>query len=121
MTSKEHDAGPVTDFQNGKPHRILINDRPVLIVRKGDEFFAMRDGCPHAGASLAKGQVIGIACQALPGLAPGYEREGEVVTCPWHGWSFDLRTGCSLVQPQRYRVRAYQVEVRDGRVWVQTG
>lgn len=120
MTSNAHDAGPAADFKDGVPRRIEMGNRALLVVRRGDEFFAIRDTCPHLGASLSRGRVVGIPRQALPGDEPGYEREGEVVTCPWHGWSFDLKTGRSLARPEKIRVRAYEVEVRDGRVWIKT-
>jgi 3-phenylpropionate/trans-cinnamate dioxygenase ferredoxin subunit len=40
-----------------------------------------------------------------------YERGGEILRCPWHGWEFDLRDGRSVVDPERTRVRSYPVEV----------
>ncbi len=58
-------------------------------------------GCPHNGGPLAKGLV----------------RDG-VVTCPWHWYSFDLRTGeCRTAAG--YRLRKYPVISRDGRLFAQ--
>ena len=42
-------------------------------------------------------------------------REGEILTCPWHGLEFDLTTGRCLANP-RVRVRQYPVAVEDGLV-----
>jgi 3-phenylpropionate/trans-cinnamate dioxygenase ferredoxin subunit len=116
MPSNAHDLGPVASFRDGVPQRFEIDGRAVVVVRKGGEFLAIRDTCPHAGASLSRGCVVGIPTPALPGETPGYEREGEVVSCPWHGWAFDLRNGRCLARPEKVRVRAYAVAVRDGRV-----
>jgi len=118
MTSIASDVGAVGGFRDGAPQRVVVNGRALVVVRKGSEFFALREACPHAGASLSRGRVVGLPRQALPGNAAGYEREGEILTCPWHGWSFDLRTGRSLVKPEKVRVRAYAVSVRDGRVCI---
>ena len=46
--------------------------------------------------------------------APGeylWAREGEILRCPWHGWEFDLTTGCAICEPDRTRVRTYEVTV----------
>lgn len=118
MPSTEHDIGSVKDFQAGKPYRKIVEGRALVVVRKGEEFFAMRDGCPHAGASLTGGHVVGTPLPCAPGEQAGYTREGEIITCPWHGWAFDLKNGQSLVRPERYRVKAYPVTVREGRVYV---
>lgn len=119
MTSTGHDIGAAADFVPGRPYRVMIRSRPILVVRKGGEFYAIRDGCPHAGASLAGGTISGMPAPCRPGEPGDYIREGELVVCPWHGWSFDLKTGCSLVRPERYRVRAFPVRVDAGRVIVE--
>ena len=58
------------------------------------------NACPHASGNLSGGDVA-----------------GTVVTCPWHHWSFDLNTGV-CTDSARVRVRRYQAEIRDGRVFV---
>jgi nitrite reductase/ring-hydroxylating ferredoxin subunit len=37
------------------------------------------------------------------------------VTCPWHGWSYEIRTG-TLVQDPRVGVSRHEVRVEDGRI-----
>jgi nitrite reductase/ring-hydroxylating ferredoxin subunit len=118
MTSSAHDIGPVSGFESGRPYRVEIDGRPLVVVRKGDEFFALRDGCPHAGASLSDGIVRGTMSPCRPGDSADYVRDGEILSCPWHGWEFDLKSGCSLVKPAKIRVRSYPVLVKDGRVLV---
>ncbi len=49
----------------------------------------------------------------MPG-AIEYSRPGEILTCPWHGWEFDIRTGRSWCDPERLRVRRYEVSVESG-------
>ena len=34
--------------------------------------------------------------------------------CPWHGWEFDLRTGKSRCEPDRTKVRSYDLKVEPG-------
>ena len=90
-----------------------------MVVRRGPRFFALRDICPHQGAPLSAGKVDGTALPCLPGQEISYGRLGEILTCPWHGWQFELATGRALIEPERHRVRVYPVRVSGGRVIVQ--
>jgi len=39
------------------------------------------------------------------------KRPGEIIRCPWHGWEFDIKTGRSIFNPHRVRVKSYEVRV----------
>ncbi len=76
----------------------------VLAIFNVEGVLCVLDGvCPHQGGPLASGQ-----------------REGCIVTCPWHGWQFDVRTGAhllskSVVQPSfAVRVEGDWIEVDLG-------
>jgi 3-phenylpropionate/trans-cinnamate dioxygenase ferredoxin subunit len=112
------DAGPAEAFREGIPTSVRVMERDLVVVRRGSEFFVLRDVCPHQGARLSTGGVSGVPGYALPGDACRYERDGEILTCPWHGWQYDLRTGASLLEPEQVRVRTYSARVMDGRVVV---
>src|ERR687886_2050592 len=62
--------------------------------------YALDDRCPHMGFPLHRGSV-----------------ESGLVTCHWHNARFDLRSGGTL-DPWADDVRAYPVEIDDGRVVV---
>lgn len=120
MTSTGHDVGAVADYRDGVPRRVCVNGTAVAVVRKGDEFFALRDLCPHGGALLSGGQVGGMPLACRPGEEAEYGREGEILRCPWHGWAFDLRNGREVVRPEKTRVRSFSVTTVDGRVLIHT-
>jgi len=63
---------------------VRLEDPPfhVLVALLGDEPVAIEDACNHAGASLSEGG-----------------RRGDCVTCPMHGYVFELKTG-RLVEPR---------------------
>ncbi len=89
---------------------VEVAGRSIGVFNVGGEFLAIRNRCPHQGAPLCEGRLWG----ALTATAPGafeYSRGGEILACLWHGWEFDLRTGQSLCDPQRLRVRRYPAEV----------
>jgi nitrite reductase/ring-hydroxylating ferredoxin subunit len=82
----------------------------VGVFHVNGQYFALLNWCPHQAARLCEGKLW----SALEGSVPGdYQtsRGGEVIACPWHGWEFDLRTGQSWCEPERLRVRAYDVRV----------
>jgi len=85
----------------------------VGVFHVNDAYYALLNWCPHQAARLCEGTLW----SALEASVPGdYQttRHGEIIACPWHGWEFDLRTGQSWCEPERLRVRAYDVQVELG-------
>ena len=119
MTLRSHDIGPVADFISGRLVRVVLGGRGIVVVRDGDRFYALRDACVHQGAKLSKGHLGGTAANCGVGDAITYVRCGQILQCPWHGWEYDLVSGCSLVDPDRMRVKSYPVRIESGRVLVE--
>jgi NADPH-dependent 2,4-dienoyl-CoA reductase/sulfur reductase-like enzyme/nitrite reductase/ring-hydroxylating ferredoxin subunit len=103
MSDEQQLTGP--DFSQG----ILLSDLPdagmlvghvagegVLVVRRGDEVFAIGSTCTHYSGPLGEGLVV-----------------GDTVRCPWHHACFSLRTGEPLRPPALGPVASWRVE-RDG-------
>jgi 3-phenylpropionate/trans-cinnamate dioxygenase ferredoxin subunit len=72
----------------------------------------LRNVCPHRGGPLCDGRLRPHVVAGRVGQI-AFEREGEILKCPWHQWEFDLRTGLSLYGP-RIQVQSYPVSVDDG-------
>ena len=92
---------------------VEVEGRSIGVFNLGGEFFALRNTCPHAGGPLCDGLLSGMVLSDAPGEYT-YVRRGEFLRCPWHQWEFDVRTGRSWFDPERMRVRSYDVEVRSG-------
>lgn len=101
------------EIAEGAAKRISVAGRDIAIFNVNGEFAAIADRCPHEGASLCRGDVVGLAQADEPGKAR-LSRKGEFVRCPWHGWEFDLKTGKSWCDPTRTRVKQFAVEIADG-------
>jgi nitrite reductase (NADH) small subunit len=108
-------VGPASDLPPGAativyPERVRSG---IGIFNIDGEFFALKNTCPHMGGPLCRGRVRGTSAPRLPaGELPELEwtRGGEIVSCPWHHWEFEIRTG-RTVFPSRDRVRSYRVEL----------
>ncbi len=111
-------AGPEAQFTEAKFVIIAAGRESVGVIRlRGGELKAVRNWCPHKGAPICRGIVGG----TWPPSAPGeltFDREGEVLVCPWHGYEYDLKDGRELYQEVPTRLRFFPVSVRDGIVYV---
>ena len=89
-----------------------IAGRSIGVFNVDGEFFAIRNRCPHQGAPLCEGKLWGVLSADKPGSFQ-YEAGKEILTCVWHGWEFNIRTGQSWCDPQRLRVRSFDVSVDE--------
>ncbi len=108
-----HVIAPVEELPPGTRKFLTIDERPIAIFNIKGEFFGLLNRCPHQGAALCEGPLIGLAQSSDPGEIE-YTKLGEIIRCPWHGWEFDIRTGQSYCDPKRFRARAYPVNVEPG-------
>ena len=108
-----HIVATVDEIAPGQRRLVSVNGREIGIFNVDGEYFAVGNRCPHEGASLCKGRLVGLVEASEPGSYQ-YSRRGELVRCPWHGWEFDLRTGKSWCEPDRTKVRSYELKVESG-------
>lgn len=66
----------VDEIPLGTGKEVLAGDRMLAVYHVDGAFYALDGICPHSGGPLGKGAL-----------------ESAVVTCPWHGWQFDVTTG----------------------------
>lgn len=86
------------ELATGGRKSIFVDDYPALLVRLGDDYFAIEDVCSHDGQALTDGPI-----------------HGRSIVCPRHGARFDLATGSALCMPATEGVQVFAVEVRpDG-------
>ncbi len=101
------------EIPDGARKIVEVAGRSLGIFNLAGEFFALRNRCPHQGGPLCEGKTWGLAQARVPGEIT-YSRAREILTCAWHGWEFDIRTGRSWCDPDRLRVRRYEVSVEQG-------
>ena len=88
-------VGAIREFQ--------VNGTTVAVANVGGQFYAVNNTCLHRGGPLGQGVL-----------------EDNVVTCPWHGWQYDVTTGKVTMNPA-VGVQNYAVEVRGEDIFIDCG
>ena len=85
----------------GKIVEVIIGGTAVAVANVDGKFCAISNSCPHAEGPLGDGAL-----------------EGSVVTCPYHGWKFDVESGACLTNPG-VKIKTYPVAIEKTAVCVQ--
>lgn len=83
------------------------------------DYHVIMNYCPHEGAEICKGSVGGtsLACEVGQNLT--YDLDGRVLSCPWHGWEFELISGKGLFPSKKeLKVKKFRCESEDGSLFV---
>jgi nitrite reductase/ring-hydroxylating ferredoxin subunit len=112
----QHVVATADEIPPGGRKIVKVEGREVGIFNVGGEYVALKNSCPHQGARVCLGKVVGTT---LPSAVYEYRygRTGEILRCPWHGWEYDLRSGLALVDPNVRLVR-YPVSVENDQIVV---
>jgi nitrite reductase (NADH) small subunit len=112
------DAGSVEEFATGRFKFIDFHGQEIGVVRLASgQFRAVRNYCPHKGAPICAGIIGGTWPPCEPNMLQ-FNRDGEILMCPWHGLEYDLNTGREMFNTGSTRLRMFPVSVEDGRVIV---
>ena len=87
--------GTIREFQ--------VDGKTLAIANVDGKFFAINNTCLHRGGPLGQGELT-----------------GKVVTCPWHGWQYDVTTG-KVAANSAVGVACFPLEVRGEDIWVEEG
>jgi nitrite reductase (NADH) small subunit len=118
MEQRRVAVGPVEDFPVGRFKIITAGEVEIGVLRLASgALHAVRNRCPHKGAPICKGILGGTWPPSRVGEL-AFERDGEVLVCPWHGYEYDLNTGLELYQDRPTRLRKYQAAIEDGQIIV---
>ncbi|MBU6172680.1 MAG: Rieske (2Fe-2S) protein [Planctomycetes bacterium] len=83
-------------LMEGEAIELLADGGVIAIFRHQGELFAIDGICMHQGGPLARGKLM-----------------DGTVTCPWHGWQYELRTGCNAVTCKPM-LKTYEIQESDG-------
>jgi nitrite reductase (NADH) small subunit len=96
-------AAKSSEIPEGTIKEVQVNGTAVALANVVGKFYAISNTCLHRGGPLGQGVM-----------------DGTVVTCPWHGWEYDVATG-KVKQNDTVGVPCYATEVRGDEVFVNLG
>ena len=96
-------VGTASDIPSGKMVMVSADGKDILVTNVDGNYYAMDDTCTHAGASLSEGSL-----------------DGSTVTCPWHGSTWDCKTGKMIAfGVQLNDLSSYKVTVESDEIFVE--
>jgi nitrite reductase (NADH) small subunit len=95
-----HAVARVEDVPPGTVKTVYAGDEAIALANVENEFYATQHACLHLSGPLGEGAL-----------------EDHVLTCPWHGWQYDVRTGKNEFD-LAIELKTYDVRVEDGEVKV---
>ena len=93
---------PAADLPDATPTKVMLGTTALVVVRRGDLVWALKETCSHAGGPLAQGTL-----------------EGNTIVCPWHASAFRLSDGAVRHGPAATRQVAYRARISGDQVEVQ--
>ncbi len=91
----------VNELNEGQGKIVEVNGKDIALFNIKGKFYAIDNTCLHAGGPVGEGEL-----------------NENVVTCPWHGWQYDVTTGKS-VMPGSVKVNSYKVEIKGKEIFVE--
>jgi nitrite reductase/ring-hydroxylating ferredoxin subunit len=91
----------VDEVPPGTVKAVTAGDKPIALANCGGSFYATQGKCLHLEGPLGEGKLD----------------DGCLLRCPWHGWTYDVRTGKNDFD-LAIELRTYEVQVEDGEVKV---
>jgi nitrite reductase/ring-hydroxylating ferredoxin subunit len=97
-------AAKMEEIPPGTIREIQVDgNKAVALANVEGKLYAINNTCLHRGGPLGQGELL-----------------GKTVTCPWHGWQYDVTTGKILMNPT-VGVECYPVELRGDDIFIDVG
>jgi nitrite reductase (NADH) small subunit len=92
--------GRVEDIPPGMIRPFTVDEQEIAVANVGGEFFATQQHCLHLNGPLGEGRL-----------------EGTTLSCPWHGWQYDVTTGKNEFD-HAIQLKTFEVKVEGGEIKV---
>jgi len=93
-------AARAEDIPPGTIAAVEVEGQGIALANIDGEFFAVQPACLHLGGPLGEGRL-----------------EGKTLSCPWHGWQYDVRTGKNEFD-HAIRLQTFDVKVEGDEIKV---
>lgn len=110
--SKYTKVAEVGDIPNGRGIGVEVDGIEVAVFNANGEYYALSNRCAHQSAPLCKsGEKKVNAAHTWTKTRGSVDPEACTVSCPWHLWEWDLKTGKHEVSGRR--IATFDVRVED--------
>lgn len=121
LDENEHVVAEAGELADGDRVVVEIDGRSLGVFYLDGDYYAYPNVCQHQQGPLCEGPVKGTTEASFDrdslDLEIDWTDEGEILSCPWHGWEYHLRTGQCLSRTD-LKLPSFPVEERDGDVVV---
>ena len=122
LRKNEHVVAAADELEVGERLIVLVKGREIGVFNIDGSFHAYPNWCPHMGAPLCEGPLDGTIESSFDRdtleTSYGWGREGEMLTCPWHGFEFDATDGACR-SDSKFNLRPYPVRVEGDDIVVE--
>ena len=94
--------GTISDVKSGESKLISIKEKALALFNIDGKFFVIDNTCLHKAGSLAQGKV-----------------DGCFVTCPLHGWRYDITDGKCVLPGANLRLNSYKVSIKEKDIFIE--
>jgi nitrite reductase/ring-hydroxylating ferredoxin subunit len=98
---KDVSVARAADIPDGERKLVQVDDLSIGVFHHQGRWYAVRNSCLHRGGPVAAGSL-----------------DGDVLTCPWHGYKYNVTNGELLSDPKA-KLDMYTVDVREGEIHLQ--
>lgn len=95
------DVVPQIQLPPGKHHVIVVKNYAIAVFNLNGEYFAIEDCCTHQGLPISEGTI-----------------EGDIITCPFHGAKFCIKTGEVTCPPAFENLTTFDVRIIAGMIQI---
>jgi nitrite reductase (NADH) small subunit len=116
MVMAEYELMDESEIPEGSCHIVTVNGIEIGIFKSRGHLYAYRNRCPHADGPVCRGTITGTLVQGLETeWKLKWDREGEILYCPWHASDFDITTGKAITR-KPLRLQSYPLNVENGKL-----
>lgn len=96
-------VGKTSEVQDGKLMHITAGGKEMVVTKLDGNYYAMDNVCTHAGADLHEGEL-----------------SNNVLTCPWHGAKWDIKTGNLISFPQKLKpLQSHKISIENDTLYIE--
>ncbi len=96
--TRKHFVTTVDELDESEHVIVDIEEREIAVFNLEGEYYGLLNYCVHQSGPACEGRLTGEVVEDEDGEL-SYERDGEFVCCPWHGWEFDIKSATTSLDP----------------------